>query len=321
MKNHRWEIIVIGFLLMSLCSCADQGDDDDNDDDDSTDDDDDYTLTEGFAFILSGKFLMGSDLEYSWADDEPQHQVTLTHDFEIMTTEATQEQYESLMDANPSYFNTCGGNCPVDSVSWYDALAFANLLSERESLKPCFIFSEVDCNLDDGYYTYLCPDGGRIRSAIVTLDSASTVYDCEGYRLPTEAEWEYAIRAGTNTDFYNGDITEFECYYLDPVLDDIAWYCGNADDFTRPVAQKAPNDWGLYDMSGNVKEWVWDRYTDTLIDEVNPWGGVPEYSDLVTVKGGGFLSGSRKCRSASRAKIGEGDYRIDKGFRLVRTLN
>ncbi len=320
MKSHRWLVTFISLLLLSLCFCADQDDDDDNDDNDADDDDDEYEITEGFAFIPAGEFTMGSDSVYAWTDETP-HQVTLTHDFEIMTTEATQEQYENLMEANPSYFNTCGGNCPVENISWYDALAFANMLSEQEGYRPCFIFSEVKCNQDDGYYTYLCPDGGRAGSAVIELDSASTVYDCEGYRLPTEAEWEYAIRAGTNTDFYNGDLTKVECYNLDHALDEIAWYCGNADDFTRPVAQKLPNDWGLYDMSGNVYELIWDAYQDYAGDETNPGGGVPEESVKISLRGGQIFGDSLRCRSSHRGGTTPANFGADAGFRLVRTLN
>jgi len=322
MKSNRWKVTFISLLLLlSLCFCADQDDDDDNDDNEADDDDDDYEITEGFAFIPAGEFTMGSDADYACAINETAHQVTLTHDFEIMITETTQEQYESLMEANPSYFNNCGGNCPVENVSWYDTLAFANLMSERESLKPCFIFSEVECNHDDGYFTYLCPNGGRIRSAVVGLDSVSSVYKCEGYRLPTEVEWEYAIRAGTSTDFYNGDISEFECYYLDHILDEIAWYCGNADDFTRPVAQKVPNNWGLYDMSGNAYELVWDIYKDYTGDETNPGGDIFAEIEKISCRGGGVFSDSCNCRCSSRGRFSPSNASHSSGFRLVRTLN
>ncbi len=123
------------------------------------------------------------------------------------------------------------------------------------------------------------------------------------YRLPTEAEWEYACRAGATTAFANGDITERYCDY-DPVLDVIGWYCGNDENWSSAVAQKIPNDWGLYDMHGNLSEWCNDWYRedmyagcgDSIIDPPGPESG---YTRRI-VRGGTWRYGAAQCRSADR---------------------
>ncbi|SLM30505.1 conserved hypothetical protein [Desulfamplus magnetovallimortis] len=135
------------------------------------------------------------------------------------------------------------------------------------------------------------------------------------YLLPTEAEWEYSARAGSTTAFANGDITETLCAY-DPNLDLMGWYCGNSGNTTRSVAQKEANDWGLYDMHGNVYEWCQDWYgnytTDSLIDPEGPSTG-----SLRVVRGGSWNYDAWRCRSAYRNR-GFLDYRYNYvGFRLV----
>jgi formylglycine-generating enzyme required for sulfatase activity len=184
---------------------------------------------EGFVRIAGGTFTMGSpSSELGWDSDETQHEVTLTRDFWLQTTEVTQGAYQALMGSNPSSFTACGASCPVEQVSWYDAIAYANARSRAEGLPECY----------DG-------EGNVI--------GGTTVYECCGYRLPTEAEWEYAARAGMSTATYRGDLTgdPFSCD-PQPSLDSIAWFCGNAGDQTQVVGGKAPNAWGLYDMLGNV---------------------------------------------------------------------
>ena len=136
------------------------------------------------------------------------------------------------------------------------------------------------------------------------------------YRLPTEAEWEYAARAGTTTDTYAGDITQ--THGNDPVLNGIAWYVDNNEYGPRPVGQKAPNGWGLHDMLGNVWEWVgdwfWDYYPGGAVtDPAGPGSG----SERV-FRGGGWDGVARLCRSASRRSLPPGHRSFDLGFRLLR---
>jgi hypothetical protein len=149
--------------------------------------------------------------------------------FWIQTTPVTQDLYQEVMGTNPSSFE--GEKQPVENVSWWDALHFCNALSELEGLEPCYVFEgEEEVRWEKG---------------------------ANGYRLPTEAEWEYACRAETKTDTPLGDITsdQSEC----PVLDKQAWYGHNAGHYgPHEVGLKEANPWGLYGMLGNVFEWCWD---------------------------------------------------------------
>jgi formylglycine-generating enzyme required for sulfatase activity len=156
--------------------------------------------------------------------------------------------------------------------------------------------------------------------------NATSVYDCAGYRLPTEAEWEYAVRAGTTTAFYSGDITVFaidQCN-VDPNADKIAWYCSNSSGLTHASGLKAPNPWGFVDMSGNADEWVNDVFVGS------GYGAGPNTDPVVlgtgseqlrVLRGGVAYYYATGARSAARGPAYPGAPPIaGVGFRLARTL-
>jgi formylglycine-generating enzyme required for sulfatase activity len=287
----------------------------------------------GWCTVVAGCFIMGSpEEEASGTYDETQHQVTLTVDFEADRYEVTQGEFAALMGWNPSHFGTCGVDCPVETVSWYDALAYADELSTGASLAPCYVLTKIACadgtNADTDALACMNPTQGGIAKATVALNGVARPQDCEGYRLPTESEWEYAIRAGSATTFYqspgnDGSLTVEDCSLVDPNLDQIGWSYGNASWATHPVGGKEPNAWGLYDMSGNVLEWTWDSLE---LDGTYPGWPTTDPVGYATgssrmVRGGYFDSCSSGCRSASRDSHGPGAHVTAIGFRLVRSAD
>ena len=232
-----------------------------------------------FVLIDPGSFTMGAPTaELGREPNEVQHDVTLTDGFYLAETEVTQAQWEAVMGTNPSHFSGCD-DCPVEWVSWHDAVDYCNALSALEGLEPAY---EVKC-------------------PYVNWDQSAN-----GYRLPTEAEWEYACRAGSTTAFYNGGITETQC--SDPNLDQIGWYCGNSAWTTHEVGQKLPNAWGLYDMSGNVYEWCWDWRGDYPLGPVTDPVG-PSSGNMRVMRGGSWGYTALQCRSAYRAQVPDIDGR------------
>jgi cysteine-rich repeat protein len=251
-----------------------------------------------FVPIPAGTFTMGSPLnEPGRLDDETPHQVTLTQDFEIQTTEVTQGQFEALMGYNPSYDRECGSTCPVEYLSWHEAAAYCNGLSAQAGLAACYTCFLVDCEPSAAY---------------------GTPYECPGYRLPTEAEWEYAARAGTTTGTYNGTSTLMDCTNPNPILDPIAWFCGNSGNSLHATGGNTANAWGLYDVLGNVNEWVHDWYDTYPGDVSEPWGPVAGSSRVL--RGGCFNLGPRLARAAFRDDLVPSRRLSTLGFRPARSL-
>jgi uncharacterized protein YjdB len=266
------------------------------------------------VWIPGGTFTMGSPTsEPDRFSYETQHQVTLTKGFYMGKYPVTQTQYQAVIGSNPSSFFTSSGgdnpaNRPVERVSWYDAIVFCNKLSMSEGLSPAY---RISGNTDPAAW------GSVPTNSSTTWDAVTIVAGSNGYRLPTEAQWEYACRAGTTTPFSTGNnITTSQANY-----DGNFPYNNNAKgeyrQRTTPVGSFAPNSWGLYDMHGNVLEWCWDWFgTYASGAQTDPTGAVS--GDVRVLRGGSWNGSGRILRSAFRSY--NPSYRINSygGFRLSR---
>lgn len=296
------------------------------------------------VLIQSGSFSMGSPIEEEGRStdegNQGTHTVQLTQPFFLLAHEVSQTEWETVMGWDPSV--QTGSWRPAENLSFYDALNYCNKRSDLEGLTRAYRFNPTifdSVRIDSSFVRIdttdvAHPDTATIDTTffrhtlqILAVDSLSWDPAANGYRLPTEAEWEYACRAGTSTAFYTGGISTVLCQPRDPALDDAGWYCGNsgsqAFQSTHDVAQKRANAWKLYDMSGNVWEWCWDIYGPYPTAEViDPTGAAPPADSTVTeyrvLRGGGWDSAPNLCRSASRRRAIPGGRADNVGFRIAR---
>lgn len=240
------------------------------------------SLNLAMARIPAGEFVMGDN--EGEADEKPAHPVRVSG-FYMDTREVTQSAYEALMEKNPS--KSKGVDKPVEQVDWYQATLFCNMRSLKEGRRPCYDAKTLACD-----------------------------FTANGYRLPTEAEWEYACRAGSRGKYSFGEEAA--------KLKSVAWFKDNAGQTTHPVGQKAPNAWGLYDMYGNVAEWCHDFYREDSYpkDAVSDPHG-PAAGDKCVLRGGSWRTSADACRSAARSsetpRFADACFGSDAcGFRCVR---
>jgi serine/threonine protein kinase len=271
----------------------------------------------GWVRVEPGTFVMGSlSKEPGRGETEQAHNVTITYPFLVSAYEVTQKEWEEITYRRPTAFTGCGPTCPVTDVSWFDAVEFANRLSERSKLETCYEIKE----------------SGTAKAVSWPRGTA-----CRGFRLPTEAEWEYAARAGGAEALGDAPVTELERQPADPALAERAVFGGNsaatyagAEDCSKwgagmtscgvaPVGSKKPNAWGLYDVSGNASEWVWDTLSNFpvngVVDPAQQTAGQPNL-----VRGGSWMSAGRDCRLAAREQT-QPVARKTFGIRLVRSID
>lgn len=287
MKQYTW-VLYMAFCCLSACSNAQA---------DMTPQQPPVTPPQppteqgDFVRISEGTFIMGSPTDERWREaDEVQHDVTLDS-YLIAKQEVSQAEYVAVMGANPSHFK--GDNLPVEMVSWYDAVRYCNALSEREGLVPAYAI-----------------DGTNI----------TWNHNANGYRLPIEAEWEYACRAGTTSPFSSGHnitVEQSNWYSSYPYIEGEGG--GAYRRQTVPVNEFEANPWGMYNMHGNVSEWCWDLYgAYPTTSQDNPIGADTGLNRVS--RGGGWYDYAKHARSAYRS-VAPPDYTdYKRGFRIARNV-
>ena len=239
-----------------------------------------------FALVEGGSYMMGAATAIE-PHEKPEHNVRVK-DFYLAKYELTFDEFDRFCDSTkrdkPGDMNWGRGKRPVIIVSWLDAVAYCNWLSKQEKLQPCYVLNEKDLRW---------------------IDTAN------GYRLPTEAEWEYAARGGR--------LTKGTRYAGAEKPDNVAWYNANSGDKTQPVGQKQPNELGLYDMNGNVWEWIWDIYDGNFYQYSpvdNPRG--PQTGPYRVTRGGAWYNKPEYATVTTRQNNTNDFKQNSVGFRIAR---
>ena len=266
-------------------------------------------VAEDFVFVKGGAFKNTKSNYYGKG-------ITIS-DFYIAKNEVTQREWTDVMGSNPSKFK--GDNLPVEMVNWYDAVEYCNKKSSKEGLRPYYNIDKT--TKDSGNKPD--PQFGDLDTVkwTVTINAGAN-----GYRLPTEAEWEYAAGGGQLSKSYTFSGSDD--------IDEVAWYWKNAGDKklsgpwlwsvieenhdqNKPVGAKKPNELGLFDMSGNVREWCWDWYEDDIPTKTTDPKGAPNGYRRVW-RGGGWIGAGYCTESAFRGNLAANGAGPDQGFRVCR---
>jgi formylglycine-generating enzyme required for sulfatase activity len=301
-------------------------------------------VVDGMVWISPGTFMMGSPFDEPESfDDEILHQVTLTEGFYMAKYPVTQKRWVEIMGYNDSiypmdgdYYVTRWEEFPVENIFWYEAIVFCNLLSMDEGLSPAYTMYRRDAPYAGGYdmddwidvpenWSTNPADWGNIpqqpKDGTTRWDHIRVEAGSAGYRLPTEAQWEYACRAGTTTPLNTGNsITTDQANYNGqyPYNGEYNWD-GVFLWQPIPVGMYAPSAWGLYDMHGNVSEWCWDwygSYTRPAMPDTDPKG--PDTGSLRVLRGGSFWDRGTFLRSACRDFLHPLNCSSTLGFRVIR---
>jgi formylglycine-generating enzyme len=311
--QERYFYATLLLLLILITACTKDNDITNNDDDDNNE-------IPGMVLIeaINAGFQMGSDAGF--ADESPVHNVEITHDFWMDDSEVTQSEYDDLMAASYAGYHTPtwnesyghGDNYPAYEVEWGDAVLYCNAKSRAEGRDSVYTYTSII-----GTPGYLCE-----------LENVSADFAKNGYRLPTEAEWEFAYRGNSDTDFYwEQDYDPYPANAADSTeFDEYAVWHGNSEIFgiddnvygTHPVKSKQPNLYGLYDMAGNMFEWCHDWYgAYSANSQEDPVG--PDTGDWHAIRGGSWANHANYLRATNRTFVAPCYYYYLLGFRTVLT--